>query len=462
MASLSRRKFVRTLTSGAAAALALHQVHAAHPSAELLLPDWQTPAANDRIRIAAIGAGIMGFNNMRSSLQVPGVELAAVCDLYEGHLTRAKEVFGSHLITTRDYRELLSRTDIDAVLVSTSDHWHDRIAIDALMAGKHVYCEKPLVNDPQKGQALLDAEKKSGKILQTGSQVVSSIATDKARELYAAGAIGQLVMIETFNDRDSAGGAWQYSIPTDASPQTVDWDRFLGSAPKMPFDKTRFFRWRNYKDYGTGAAGDLFVHLFSRFHRVTDSLGPERAYATGGLHFWKDGRDVPDVIMALYDYPEAPTHPAFHVQMRVNFVAGGGGGYLVKLVGTEGMMLLEGDTIRLSNNGLFTTPTYGGWDSFDTFSLAEQQAFEAWYKKTYPNIAGSGMKGPGEQVFSAPEGYSDHYHHHFNFYAAIRANTRVVEDTAFGLRAAGPALLANMSYFEKKVIRWDPKAIRVI
>lgn len=464
MSHYSRRKFVKTLTAGSALAVtALRQVHAADQPQMLESPVWQAHSANDKIRVVAIGAGIMGYNNMRSALKVPGVELVGVCDLYDGRMARAKEVFGNQIITTRDYRELISRADVDAVIVSTSDHWHDRIAIDALNAGKHVYCEKPMVNKLDKGAAVIAAEKKSGKVLHVGSQLFSSIATQKAKDLYESGAIGELMMIESYNDRNDSGGAWQYSIPTDASPETVDWDRFLGDAPKRAFDKTRFFRWRNYTDYGTGAAGDLFVHLFTRFHRVISSVGPERCFATGGLRFWKDGRDVPDVIMGLYDYAQAEKHPAFQVQMRVNFVSGGGGAYVVKMVGTEGEMILDFNNVIVRGSGVSTAPSYGGWDSFNTFTEAQQKEYVKWFESTYPKLGGGGMSGPGERVYAAPEGYDDHYHHFFNFFSAIRSNDRsIVEDGEFGFRAAGPALLANLSYAEKKVVRWDPKAMKLL
>jgi predicted dehydrogenase len=202
--------------------------------------------------------------------------LVGVCDLYTGRLDRTQELYGKGVFTTKDYGEILDRSDIDAVIIATSDHWHDRISIDALNKGKHVYCEKPMVHKLEEGAAVIAAQKKTGKVMQIGSQRVSSIVTQKTKEIFESGVIGDLVLVETWMDRQSALGAWQYSIPTDANAGTVDWKRFLGDAPKVPYDPVRFFRWRNYQDYGTGIAGDLFVHLFSGLHTVTSSKGPDR------------------------------------------------------------------------------------------------------------------------------------------------------------------------------------------
>ena len=416
-------------------------------------------SANDKVNIAVIGMGIMGFSNAQTSVKVPGVKLVAACDLYSGRLERSKEIFGKDLSVTKDYREILDRKDIDAVIIATSDHWHDRISIDAMNKGKHVYCEKPMVHKLDEGAAVIETQKKTGKVMQVGSQRVSSIVTDKAREIYESGVIGQLVLVETWNDRQGPNGAWQYSIPTDANNGTVDWDKFLGDAPKVAYDPVRFFRWRNYQDYGTGIAGDLFVHLFSGLHTVLSSNGPERIYATGGLRYWKDGRDVPDIITGLYDYPATDKHPAFTLQMRVNFVDGGGGGERLRLVGSDGVITLGWSEVKVSLNKTSKVPPYGGWDSFDTFSASQQKEFEKWYKAQYKDVA----KEPAKQgpEFRAPQGYSADVDHHVNFYKGIREKAPIKEDALFGMRAGGPALASNKSFFEKRIIEWDPQTATV-
>jgi predicted dehydrogenase len=414
---------------------------------------------NDNINVAMIGMGIMGFSNAETTAQIPGVKIVAACDLYNGRLERSKEVLGKHIVTTRDYHEILERKDIDAVVISTSDHWHDRIAIDAMNKGKHVYLEKPMVHKLDEGQAVIDAQRKTGKVIEIGSQRVSSVVTLKAKELYESGVIGDLVVVETWMDRHSSNGAWQYSIPTDASKETIDWERFQGDAPKRDFDPVRFFRWRNYQDYGTGIAGDLFVHLFSALHTVISSPGPERIYCTGGLRYWKDGRDVPDIALGLYDYPQTKTHPAFNLQMRVNFVDGSEMGEGLRLIGTDGVIIMGWGSVKVIQNKLSSNPSFGGWDSFDTFSSAQQAEYEKWFKAKYPET--ERVKQPDIE-FKAPDRYSANTDHHNNFYSGVREGKKVVEDSLFGMQAAGPALASNKSLFEKRIIQWNPNEVKLV
>ncbi len=461
----SRRKFVKklagsTLLAGTAPGIILGKSGEAFVLEKRENPYEQKKfSANDTVRLGAIGTGIISFYNIDAALTINGVELVAACDLYDGRLQRIKEKYGNHVFTTKNYKELLARSDVDAVLVATSDHWHDKITIDALNAGKAVYCEKPMVHKIEEGAGVIAAEKKNKGILQIGSNPVSSIVVAKARELYRSGAIGQLVLVETSTDRHSSLGAWQYSIPPDASARTISWDTFLGDAPKVPFDPVRFFRWRNYQDYGTGIAGDLFVHQFSWLHFITSSDGPNRVYASGGLRYWKDGRDVPDLMVAVADYPATQTHPAFNFQMRVNFEAGGEGTGGWRLVGTEGSMVYQGNSLQLTRSKFPNAPGYGGYDSLDTFPEATQKAFVEQYKKKYYN-ARKNVEIPAVE-YKAPEGYSNRVDHWLNFIAAIRDGSEIVEDGTFGLRAAAPALAANVSYFNKKIVNWDPVKMKL-
>ena len=419
----------------------------------------QAPSANDRIRIATIGFGGMGSGDTRYALNIPGVELAAVCDIYDGRLTRARELYGERIFVTRDYREILARKDIDAVIIATPDHWHARISIDALNAGKHVYCQKPMVKSVGEGKGVIEAQQRAGKVFQVGSQYVSSLVYQKARDLISAGALGEVNMVEAWLDRNTSIGAWQYSIPPDASPASIDWDRFLGDAPRRPFEPIRLFRWRNYQDYGTAVAGDLFVHLLSGLHLATRSIGPNRVFATGGLRYWKDGRDVPDVMLALLDYPSATgRHPEFNLALRVNFKSGvAQEQFGFRFVGSEGVMTTGMGGVTLSKPPKETEPGY----TIGTFPKAAQDEFLRQYRQQYPQRQASPETMLPEVVerYTPPREHDAHQDHHRAFYEAIRAGKQSVEDAVFGFRAAGPALLANVSYFERRICTWEPEAM---
>jgi predicted dehydrogenase len=406
-------------------------------------------SANDRINLAVIGAGGMGMSDVDTALRVPGVKLVAAADCFDGRLSDAKQRHGSDLFTTRDYREILSRDDIDAVIVGTPDHWHQKISVDALRAGKAVYCEKPMVHKIEEGAELIRAQQESGKTFQVGSQGMSSLGNEKAKELLEQGAIGELNYAEGFWARNDPIGAWQYAIPEDASEETVDWDMFLGSAPRKPYDPLRIFRWRNYRDYGTGVSGDLFVHLFSSLHFVTSSHGPRKVMAQGGLRYWKDGREVPDILLGMFDYPETDAHPPFNLSLRVNFVDGTSGTTFLRLVGSEGAMDVTWTDVVLRRN-----KSVSATDVFSQMKADEMdQGLEA-RKQMLP---------PAESVYTVERGYMGaHFDHFMNFFRGVRNGTPVHEDAVFGLRAAAPALACNNSYFDEKVVSWDPEQMRVL
>jgi len=417
----------------------------------------QKISANDRIRIAVIGTGGMGMGDVNTALMVEGVEVVAACDLYDGRLTRAKELWGKGLFTTKDYREILERSDVDAVINATTDHWHEKICLDAMEKGKHVYCEKPMVQKSPEGHNIIDMEKKTGLVFQVGSHYVSSIIHAKAKELIQAGEIGDINFAEAQIDRHSALGAWQYSIPPDASTETVDWDTYLGQAPKREWDPLRFFRWRNYRDYGTGVAGDLYVHMLSMLHFVTDSKGPNRVMATGGLRYWEDGRDVPDIHLGLFDYPATEAHPAFNLALRSNLASGGGNNYLFRIVGTEGDISIGFSELTLRRTPFPKAPGM----SIHTFPEAMQEAYKKEYDQQYPQKAE--MVGPQDFSYKVPQDYKgDRYEHFVNFFDSIRTGKPSVEDATFGLRASGPTEAGNISYFEKKIMGWDTEKMVLV
>lgn len=457
----SRRRFLKKLGTSAAVLSAGPSAwsSAASPDKQfeyLHLVKRQGIAANDRMRVALIGTGGMGIGDMQAALQVPGTEIVAACDLYTGRLARAKELWGKDLYVTRDYREILDRGDVDVIINATTDHWHEKISTDAMLKGKHVYCEKPMVQKVAEGHQLIKVQKQTGKVFQVGSQFVSSIIHAKAKDLIKAGDIGEVNFVEVQIDRHSARGAWQYSVPPDASPETVDWDTYLGHAPKRPWDPLRFFRWRNYQDYGTGVAGDLYVHMLSMLHFVLDSKGPERVMSTGGLRYWKDGRDVPDLHLALLDYPETSTHPAFNLSLRTNFISGGGENYLFHIVGSEGDISIGWDSLTVRRNKLPDAPGL----SVGSFSTDIQKKMNEEHIRKYAKRPE--MEGPKEFIYKTPKDYKgDRYEHFVNFFDAIRNGSAVVEDATFGLRACGPTEAGNISYFEKRIVGWDPENMQI-
>ena len=458
----SRRKFLQQIgaTSLALAGYPLSSLTAKEHAEERILRYDRPIGPNDKVRVGVIGFGVQGHFDLATALKVPGVELAGICDLYTGRLVNAKETYGDGIFTTRNYKELLDRKDIDAVIIATTDCWHARIIKDALAKGKHVYVEKPMIYKISEGQGVVEASRKSGKVLQVGSQRVSSLGYAKAKELLAAGAIGKLNMVNAVYDRQSSIGAWEYTIPSDASAETTDWNRFIEVTEKMSYDAKKFFWWRAFKEVGTGVAGDLFIHLLSGSHFITNSKGPETIFSTGQFSYWKDGRNLPDVMSGVMQYPDNTDHPAFQMTLQVNFISGTGGQEVIRLVGSEGVIEIKGNNLNVSYSIMPEAPGFDGYDSVFTFSKQMQADLRQSYQAKW---TAEQRKRPqkASMAIKVPDGYDDHLDHFTNFFDAVRTGKKVVEDAEFGFRAAAPALACNESYFQKKVIQWDPVSMKL-
>src|SRR5438128_3489726 len=306
----SRREFVGLSAAAAGASLAGNTLGPLPPT---LLPDPQAVAASDRVRFGMIGVGMQGSGLLSESIRLPGIECAGAADLYDGRHTLAREIVRADLPVTRRYQTLLDDKTIDCIVAAVPDHWHKQVVVDAVSAGKDIYCEKPMYKTAADGVAMVDAAKRSGRIVQIGSQRVSSQICAKARELIAQGMLGELTLVEGWLGRNDPTGAWEYPLPPDLSPRNLDWDTLQGAVPKRTLDPHIFARSRCWKEYGTGVAGDLLVHLVSgMMFMLGINAPPKQALSVGGIRRWKDGRNMPDVHAVVYYYGELP------VYMRLN------------------------------------------------------------------------------------------------------------------------------------------------
>ncbi len=450
---LTRRDFMRM--GAGAAALAAGKVTVLDPPS--LRASARPAPPSDRVNFGIIGTGTRGCELLQASLRVPGIECVAACDLYDSRHQAAREALSrgataADIPTTREYREILDRKDIDAVIVAVTDHWHRKVVEDACAAGKDVYLEKPMSHTVEDGFAIMDAVRQHNRVLQVGSQRVSSILYGKAKEIYDAGKLGEVTVVEAYWDRNTPSGAWVYPIPPDASEQTIDWKRYLGDAPERPFDPDRFFRWRCYRDYGEGLAGDLFVHLISGIHFITGAnTVPQRAFSVGGLYYFKDGRDFPDLIWTFYEYPQLRTC------LRCNL--NNEGGEFIGFYGKKGTMIIRDSTLTFTPQDTTARPedySIIGWPR-----RLREEYFKQWREEHPMASLGRATVEAQNEVFVPPRGYSDVSHHIANFFHSVRTRQAPVENEAFGNNAALGCHLANASYDHQTVAVWDAEARKI-
>ena len=445
---LSRRKFLQK-TAGTAAALATAN--------SMFLRDTRLDAApyprvgpNDRIRFGMIGIGMQGSGLLTDAIQLPGIECVAACDLYDGRHTLAREITGnSNLPVTRRYKELLDNKEIDCLIAAVPDHWHKQVVVDAVHAGKDIYCEKPMSHTPADGLEMVKAGKATGRVIQIGSQRVSSVVCAKAKELIAKGTIGDLMMVEGSLGRNDPTGAWEYPPPPDLSLQNLDWETWQGDTPKRPWDPDTspkyFARWRCWKEYGTGVAGDLLVHLVSGMMFMLGlNEAPKRVMSMGGILRFKDGRDMPDVHATLFEYAGTPAPVYFRLNLGTESPE------VYRFNGSKGVL-------EVTEYGINYYPQTGQDDSPSYYTVSYPHALrEAYVKKWHEEHDPAPGKEPDLQGLSYHSAsWDEEKPHLWTYFQSVRTRQPNVEDVVFGHHAALACHLANASYFAKSAVTWD-------
>ncbi len=437
---LSRRDFLQTGAAAAGGVFAARSILLGPRAAEASSIRVQ---ASDRVRFGIIGVGMQGSGLLETSLGI-GHQCVAAADLYDGRHTLAKEIADdASLSTTRRYQDLLERRDIDAVIVAVPDHQHRRVVVDALSAGKDVYCEKPMSHTVADGLEMVAAARRHGRVVQVGSQRVSSALCAKANELYRDGAIGEVSMVELSLGRNTPTGAWQYPPPLDLSPRNLDWEAWLGSAPRIPFNPLHFARWRCWKEYGTGVAGDLMVHLISgMLYTLGWNEPPRSAQSLGGIVRWKDGRNMPDLHAVLFDYHGVPVFVRLGLGTDTPEVA--------RFMGPKGILEASSRTlVHTPQVGEDRSPSYYAYGFPDKM---REEYFEQWHAEHDPEPGSEPVDGA--TTYHGPH-WDDDRPHVWGFFEAVKTRAPVAQDAVFGNHAAIACHMANESFFRRAPVRWD-------
>ncbi|MCC7236224.1 MAG: Gfo/Idh/MocA family oxidoreductase [Bryobacterales bacterium] len=411
-------------------------------------PVLRAASVNDQVNLGFIGSGIRGTQLIEDHKSIAGVNCLAVVDLYDGCLQRAKEQINGQIMTGKDYRAILDRKDIDAVVIAVPDHLHKKLTLDALSAGKHVYIEKPMTWSLAEGPQIIAAEKAAGKVLQVGSQAKSSALTAKAREIVKSGQLGRVHMVRMSNHRNNAQGAWKYAIPPDASPETIDWPKFLGHYKGKPFDARTFFQWRCWWEYSGGVATDLYVHLLTWLHEVMQVEAPRAVSSHGGIFKWNDGRTVPDYMNTLFDYD------GFVADVYVNLETSVPSRPWT-IHGTDAAMWEERGKLVVTKE-----PVDNDVQGYGTYQWPKAMREQYYIGKGYlPNGRPKEPlpPRPEPETITIDRGLT----HAEHFIQSIRTGKPSVENATEGHYAAGAAHVANASYRQKRRLEWNHKTNKV-
>jgi len=443
---INRRQFMQKSLVGAAAAPLVGRSVAGDPG-----PVTQPVSANDRIQMGVIGVGARVQSGvMQAAMAQPGVEIVGVCDAYSGRVARAIERTNGRAKDYGDFRKLLADESIDAVIISTPDHWHKDQTIEALAAGKDVYLEKPMTLTIDEGPEMIAAAEKSDRILQIGSNGMSSKLQQTAREIVRSGKLGKITLIRATFDRNTESGAWLYPIPPDANQQTVDWEAFLGPAPERPFSLERFFRWRCYWDYSGGVSTDLFVHLMTTVHYVMDADMADMVMATGQNYLHKETHEVPDTLNAVLTYPKE----GFTVSLSATFNNSSANESGFMILGTEGALVFQGRELIFRPEN----PVEGNAWIVASWPSALEKAYWAdpeIQKREMPHTWASRMNDVGETWSEV--GPDSTVIHMSRFIDSVRTRKPSIQDARRGHHATAVPHMVNESIKRKMPVYWDPE-----
>ncbi|MFN7936658.1 MAG: Gfo/Idh/MocA family oxidoreductase [Bryobacteraceae bacterium] len=430
MSKESRRAFVGAVAAGTAIGAQVRPAVTARSASRVV-------GASDRVRVGMIGVGGMGTVHLRAfvkqSEDEKDIEVVGVSDVYTKRKERARDIARlSDQQVHHNYHDLLARNDVDAVLIAAPDHWHGQMALDALAAGKDVYLEKPMTHTIEEAKAIVDAVKKYNRVLQVGNQGLSAAATHKVKELIDGGEIGPLLCAQATSARNSLLGEWNYRVEPEGTPQTIDWTRWLGPAPKRPFDPDRYFRFRKYWDYSGGIATDLFFHALGPILYPMGPQFPVRVSASGGIYVHKD-REVPDTYATMIEYPD------FYIEMSGSMAnAGMGRHHRQAIYGHKGTLVVNGNEVLV-------------------------------YPETFPELVSRAQRG--QPIQAEPRSFrlpalgpqrDARTPHTTNFFACVRSRRQPNAPAEIGHKMIVAIKLGVFAYREGKTKCFDPVAQRIV
>ncbi|MBN2325784.1 MAG: Gfo/Idh/MocA family oxidoreductase [Candidatus Omnitrophica bacterium] len=423
----SRRDFMKKTGLGIAAGLAAADYQA-----------LSAASASETLNLGIIGVGGRGSALLDWARKKDGVKFVAVCDVY---VKRRKRAAGkvdldpeNERDCTGDYMEVLKRSDVDAVIVATPDHWHARIAIDAMNHGKDVYLEKPMTKTVDEARQVWETVKKTGRVLQVGSQTTSSDQWWKAKKAIQDGMIGKLIMSQGSYHRNSKEGEWNWSIDPNAGPKAsgddfIDWETWLGTAPKRDWDPDRFFRFRKFWDYSGGIATDLFYHVMAPLNICwPEPQFPYKVFGSGGTYVFKDTREVPDTFALMAEYPGEHQVVLSSSMANDSHIPG-----LIR--GHEG-------TIMMVPHGQFE-------GHVDHITVTAQRTFEKKFEEAFGS----------KEIRLDCESRQDHMD---NFLSCVRNREKPVLDAETAFKAMATIAMSVESYRQGKVLYFDEEKLRVI